>query len=489
MSIPKSAFTFQSFEDQFHREWGFLRDQIVVGQADGDRVIYESTDQQNASNDSTAKTLAEGTAKLYRAVRRIWGYIGTVQMFNRLLDTGIDITCDLTRQVTHPSQFLYQRIELLNKLLFQTPLFFLIRSNKTISDAKAGWDLVKATLTLAGRIKRGTVHSIDLMNLGANLLEVYIRVGLRRSAAPSQWADRNFYLQLQSFNDFVTFGLSVMPERVVEEESRPSPFNIKTSDINAFIEALNAQETVQPPLEVREQALRALLAEGITCDNLANLPLIPSRIYHDRVLSKYLCAITGWPVRFPVIIRVRGEIKLCERKHLEQWYGPITNCLPDSSRPNHTIPGLNCLPLEITILKRLDPQILKTVESRLSLLSNVLAQLEGRTVSLPAHDQEGIRTTVRNWVMLRLRQHASQTERLIELVDSVAATPIAASGHSYHYYYLLLARLCVIASYKTTSTYAWLENRLFKWLSINLFGADPNDLEALERKFSNLLQH
>ncbi len=492
MTIPKNGHYDSTFVENCEQKWRLLRDRLENGDAGCDIIetpAHETAVQQNLSSDDTAKTLTESAAKIYKTLRKIWGIIGTVQMFNRQLETGFDITCNLARIETQSSHTLYQLIEVINRILFHTPLFFLIRSNHTLSDAKACWDFIKSSLTLAGRIKRSTANAVDLMNWGSNLFEIYVRIGLRRSTQPSQWAERDFFLQLQLFNDFNQFGLSLVPERVLEGESQPAAFTIRTRDITAFIERLNAQETVQLPLEAREKALRELLAHGVTCDTLLNLPRIPTQLYHDRVLSKYLCTIEDTPVRFPAIIRVRGEIKLCDRRNLEQWYGPITNCLPASSRSNNRIPGLNCFAREITILKRLEPQILNKIESRLTLLSTVLADIEGKPFCLPAENHEGLRANLRNWVIHRIKHQAVLTERLIELVDSVAATPITTNGQFYEYYYQILARLCVIASYKTTTTYSWLENRFFKWMSINLLGADPKDLDALDRKHSNLLRY
>ena len=116
--------------------------------------------------------------------------------------------------------------------------------------------------------------------------------------------------------------------------------------------SVDEEQSVQNPSSIENQSCRLLLQ----ISNWLDLKYIPEKIYEDPVFSRYKCAISGKPIRFPC--RPNHQIAnntLYEWNTMQQWIKDHPNELPPEWPENLPFKRHNYI---------FDRKIQKTIEDR-----------------------------------------------------------------------------------------------------------------------------
>ena len=428
---------------------------------------------------SNLQRSAQEMARVYSWYRTTEGVWIALKNVNYMVENKAGLTCGLVEVLVNPRISLFKQITLTQQLLFHTPLFFIIRNNQTLGEVNLAWDVFTCVKSLFHRIRKKRASSCDLIELGVRVGLFYIHYTLNRSTGTFQWAERDFCYRLYPYVDFVQHALSKIERAPCnDDEDEDRLFEEGRQQIQKgqeFIQGLKDQHGT--PLEIEEikDLLKALVARGVTYENLIKLNRIPSELSQDRTLSKFRCGITHRPVRFPTLITAKGEFKLCERAVLQQWYGPLLEIIPNDLRPQHIIPGLNCLPTEIVIVQRLDLKLLKFIEKRLYHIGKKLALLQKKEYALPKKDN-----FAGKWVVVRLQQHAEISNLLSALIYRVSLLQSKEGDSIFDCFKHHVLKFTVSTIGRATQSYSRMERTVFRVVSTYLLGVDPRKLDALD---------
>lgn len=401
--------------------------------------------------------------KAYTLYRKIDGYYDDYKFCSSITAIHADWTLDLYQYLSDPQMSVIKKIDLIQKVIFHSPLSYFARNNIYLSGLVMGWDCFKSTINLKNQENEASI--VDYLELAAKFGKLFFFCQLNFLSLDDETEEsyNNYFFYLEGFCHFLSKIKPKFSKLLDYDEIGPSILpNSILLQRELFLEDLRLLKLAPLSSEENKKCLEALVRKGITWDKLLSLELIPEELYKDKILAKYICAITLRPVRFPSLIIVNDEFKICERRILQECF----------SHQQQLIPNLGCRPSDMRIVQRLDRIIMMRIENRLNKICKKLAELEN--VRIPLIEENNF---LGKWVIDRRKDQGRLSSALATIEDQTNKLEFNQFNIPPR-----LLKLVVITSCTAIRSYIWLENCISRFTFQSF--VDPREFDTLDRVYS-----